>query len=54
MSHKKCHRQVRKTPARLGLHNMYEIFIMLAIGIVIGALMSAVEVWLGRRQEKKM
>lgn len=45
---------MRKTPARLGLHNMYEIFIMLGFGIIVGAAMSFVEVWLGRRQEEKM
>ncbi|KAI6184029.1 hypothetical protein M3Y97_00552300 [Aphelenchoides bicaudatus] len=51
--HTKCERYVRKTPARLGLQNMYEIFVMLGSAILIGAVMSAVEVWFGRRREQE-
>lgn len=50
----KCHHEVRKSPTRLGLHNMRDLFILIAIGCFVGAILSCVEVALGRRRERKL
>ncbi|KAI6196952.1 hypothetical protein M3Y94_01168200 [Aphelenchoides besseyi] len=51
---KACHYEKLKTPTRLGLSNMRDLFILVAAGVVIGAIMSVIEVMLGRRKEKAM
>ncbi|CAB3405067.1 unnamed protein product [Caenorhabditis bovis] len=45
----KCIVEVHKSPARLGLVNMKDIFILVTTGVVVGAILSAIEVWYGRR-----
>lgn len=48
----KCHHEVHKTPARLGLTNMRDLFILVAVGVIVGSFLSFMEVKMGRRQEK--
>ncbi|CAD5212359.1 unnamed protein product [Bursaphelenchus okinawaensis] len=49
----KCHHEVHKTPARLGLQNMRDLFILVAVGVVFGSILSFFEVHWGRKKQKE-
>uniref|UniRef100_A0A1I7SWT2 LITAF domain-containing protein n=1 Tax=Bursaphelenchus xylophilus TaxID=6326 RepID=A0A1I7SWT2_BURXY len=49
----KCHHEIHKTPARLGLQNMRDLFILVAVGVVVGSILSFFEVQIGRKKLKE-
>lgn len=51
---KQCVYESHKTPARLGLANMRDIFVLVAVAILLGVIFSIFEVIIGRRREKEL
>uniref|UniRef100_A0AC35U771 PBPe domain-containing protein n=1 Tax=Rhabditophanes sp. KR3021 TaxID=114890 RepID=A0AC35U771_9BILA len=48
-----CDVKDRTAPARLGLSNMRDIFILVVAGVFIGFLLSIIEAWYGRRKTNR-
>ncbi|KAK6735998.1 hypothetical protein RB195_018957 [Necator americanus] len=49
----KCTTETHKSPARLSLWNMRDVFILVTGGVAVGALCSSIEVIYGRRKARK-
>ncbi|XGW12970.1 hypothetical protein V3C99_013540 [Haemonchus contortus] len=49
----KCVPEVHKSPARLSLWNMRDVFILVTVGVAAGAVFSTIEVIYGRRKARR-